>query len=83
MASAQLLLPDGSLRFVGGFRRAALILHFEPPAGSDKVPLPAGPVAWTDHITRALELPNALNRLLSDQLGALDVGEPAGSGILA
>lgn len=76
VASAQLLLPDGSLRFVHGFRCAVLILHFEPPAGSDNVPLPTGPVAWTDHIRRTLELPNALNRLLWDQLGLSTSGNP-------
>jgi len=77
VASARLMLPDGSLRFTAsGTASAVLILHFEPPVGSRDAPLPAGPVAWSDHITRALELPNALNRLLTHQFGLTTSGNP-------
>ena len=77
VASARLMLPDGSLRFTAsGTASAVLILHFEPPAGSHDVPLPAGPVAWTDHMMRALELPTALNRLLTHQFGLSTSGDP-------
>jgi len=76
VASARLLLPDGSLRFVHGFSCAVLILHFEPPAGSGSAPLPMGPVAWTDHVMRALELPRALNMLLTQQLRLSTSGDP-------
>jgi hypothetical protein len=76
VASARLMLPDGSLRFLANFASAVLILHFEPPVGSRDAPLPAGPVAWTDHMMCALELPNALNRLLTHQFGLSTSGDP-------
>jgi hypothetical protein len=77
VASARLMLPDGSLRFTAsGTASAVLILHFEPPVGSSNAPLPAGPVAWTDYMMRALELPNALNRLLTHRLGLSTSGDP-------
>jgi hypothetical protein len=76
MASARLMLPDGSLRFTAsGTASAVLILHFEPPVGSRDAPLPAGPVAWTEHMMRALELPSALNRLLTHQFGLTTSGD--------
>jgi hypothetical protein len=77
VASARLELPDGTRRYFHDFASAVLVLHFEPPAGSDNAPLPVGPVAWTDHIKRALELPDALNTLLTNRLDLSTSGDPA------
>lgn len=76
VASARLELPDGTRRYFHDFASAVLLLHFEAPVGSNNAPLPAGPVAWTDYIMRALELPDALNRLLTQELGLSTSGEP-------
>jgi TIR domain len=76
VASARLELPDDTRRDFHDFASAVLILHFEPPVGNSNAPLPAGPVSWTDHMMRALELPNALNRLLTQQLGLSTSGDP-------
>ena len=78
LAAARLELPDGTRRYFHDFASAVLTLHFEPQTGSGTAPLPAGPVAWTDHIKRALELPQTLNRLLTSRLDALHVGRAAG-----
>lgn len=69
VASARLALPDGTSRSGIDSRCAVLMLHFEPPARSGNTMTPGGPVAWTDHMRRALELPDALNKLLTEQLG--------------
>jgi len=52
------------------------MLHFEPPAHAANEIAPVGPVAWTDHIRRALELPDALNSLLTKQLNLKTHAEP-------
>jgi hypothetical protein len=70
------VLPDGTTRQFRDQRYVLLALHFEPPdTGKSPIP-PAGPVAWTDHIPRALELPDAFARFLE---GPLDL---APSGVL-
>lgn len=69
VASARLELPDGVPRHGRDPGYAMLLLHFEPPAQSENRLMATGPVAWTDHMRRALELPDALNRLLTKQLG--------------
>jgi len=76
LASARLELPDGIRRSFRDDRCALLILHFEPPAESDNPMLAVGPVAWTDHMKRALELPRALNRFLAEHLGLSTSADP-------
>ena len=76
VASAHLGLPDGTLRYLHDFASAVLILHFEPPAETANPPLPAGPAVWTDRLRRALDLPDALNGFLTDQLGLTTSGDP-------
>jgi hypothetical protein len=76
LASARLELPDGTRRSFRDERCALLILHFEPPAESGNGMSPMGPIAWTDHMKRALELPRALNRLLTEQLGLSTSADP-------
>jgi hypothetical protein len=75
VATVRLELPDGSRKHFRDPGSALLILHFEPPIGSS-APLPAGPVAWTDHIMHAMELPNALNRLLTQRFALSTSGDP-------
>ncbi len=76
VASARLELPDGVPRHGREPGYAMLLLHFEPPAQSENRVMAARPVAWTDHLRRALELPDALNRLLTKQLGLSTSAEP-------
>src|SRR5260370_13847523 len=76
VASARLELPDGVPRQGREPGYAMLLLHFEPPAQSENRVMAARPVAWTDHLRRALELPDALNRLLTKQLGLSTSAEP-------
>jgi hypothetical protein len=68
VASARLELPDGTSRHFRDQRCALLILHFEPPQKDGSPMPPAGPVSWTDHMLRALELPGALAQFLSGSL---------------
>lgn len=76
LASARLELPDGTSRSGRDPRCALLILHFEPLA-QDKMRLtPRAPISWTYDMTQALELPNALNKLLTEQLGLTTSAEP-------
>jgi hypothetical protein len=75
-ASARLELPDGTSRYFRDEHCAVLILHFEASALSDSALPQVGPVAWTDHVLRGLELPQALTRLLS-RLGLTTAAEPA------
>jgi len=76
IASARLELPDGTRRHFHDSASAVLALHFEPPADNRNAPFPAGPVAWTDHIKRALELPNSVNGFVSGQFGLTTSGDP-------
>lgn len=76
VASARLGLPDGTLRYLPGFASAVLILHFEPPAETANPPLPEGPAVWTDRLRQALDLPDALDGFLTDQLGLTTSGGP-------
>jgi hypothetical protein len=76
VASARLELPDGTRRYFHDFASAVLKLHFEPPAETANPPLPAGPDAWNDRLRWALDLPNALDGFLTDQLGLTTSGAP-------
>jgi hypothetical protein len=77
VAAARLEVPDGMHRQFRDERCAMLILHFEP-TGKDPTPMPpVGPSAWTDHIMRALELPQAFAVFLSDMLGLAIAAVPA------
>ena len=69
-------LPDGTLRYLHDFASAVLILHFEPPAETANPPLPAGPAVWTDRLRQALDLPDALDGFLTDQLGLTTSADP-------
>ncbi|MHB1593321.1 MAG: hypothetical protein ACYCO9_08465 [Streptosporangiaceae bacterium] len=75
-ASARLELPDGTRRYGHDERYGTLILHFEPPQSSADRGSAAGPVAWTDHMMRALELPAALDQFLNEQLGVSTSADP-------
>lgn len=85
-ASARLELPDDLPRQGRDSRYALFILHFEPARKAVNAdaqqrdptdPLPTlGPVAWTDHMLRALELAKAVARFLSRDLGLSTPGEP-------
>lgn len=76
VASTRLALPGDAARSAIDSRYALLMLHFEPPAHAANEIAPVGPVASTDHIRRALELPNALNSLLAEQLNLKTHAEP-------
>jgi hypothetical protein len=86
VASARLELPDNLPRQGRDPRYAQFILHFEParePASAEQmqadaaIPLPSvGPVAWTDHMLRALELAKAVAQFLSRELGLTTPGDP-------
>jgi hypothetical protein len=76
VASARLEVPDGMSRQFRDPRSAMLIVHFEPPQESGRPMSPAGPVSWTDHILRALELPQALAAFLSQVVGLATSGAP-------
>jgi hypothetical protein len=76
VAAARLELPDGTSRHFRDQRCALLILHFESSQKDGTAMPSAGPVAWTDHMLRALELPQALAGFLTGSLGLSSSAEP-------
>lgn len=77
VASARLEVPDGMHRHFRDDHCAMLALHFEPSNKDDTPVPPNGPVSWTDHILRVLELPQALAVFLADVLDLTTSAEPA------
>jgi hypothetical protein len=77
VASARLEVPHGMHRQFRDEHCAILILHFEPADKGARPMPPADPVSWTDHILRALELPQALAVFLADVLGLTTSAAPA------
>ena len=76
VASARLEVPDGMSRQFRDPRSAMLIVHFEPAQKGGRPIFPAGPVSWTDHMLRALELPHALAAFLSRVIGLVTSSAP-------
>jgi Domain of unknown function (DUF4268) len=76
VASARLEVPDGMSRQFRDPHSAMLIVHFEPPRKGARSVFPSGPVSWTDHMLRALELPQALADFLSRGVGLAPSNAP-------
>jgi len=83
VASALLLLPEsGKSRYGRDSRFAELVLHVEPRGQEGAQASPVNLAAWHDRFARALKLPAALGRFLSDELGlAISDDPPAQVGV--
>ena len=76
-ASAMMILNEQGMRHYGqNLRTAELVLRIEPRDPDGKPALPAGFQAWYDALVRALAVPEAFERFLSQAAGVTTYDDP-------
>jgi hypothetical protein len=77
VASALMLLPEPGMSSFGRDPRfAQIVLRIQPQSAGGGPPRPAGLAAWHDRFTRALNIPAALARFLTQGLQLSTTAEP-------